>query len=67
MSTAALVWSIVFGSLGLGYAVYGRRQRAPVPFLCGIGLMAFPYFVSSTTLLVVVGCALAAVPYFVRP
>jgi len=32
----------------------------------GIALMVFPYFVTSTVLLVAVGVGLIAVPYFVR-
>jgi hypothetical protein len=34
--------------------------------LCGIGLMAFPYFLSNTVLLVVIGLALSVIPYFFR-
>ena len=65
-SSAVLLWGVVFGSIGLGYFVYGKKQGRFVPLLCGIGLMAFPYFVSNTVLLVVAGLALAAVPYFLR-
>ncbi len=66
MSTSLLLWSVLFGSVGLGYFLYGRKQRAAVPLVCGIALMAFPYFVANTVVLVAVGLALAAVPYFVR-
>lgn len=67
MTTAALMWSVLFGAVGMGYFVYGKKQRAIVPLLCGVGLMVVPYFISHTTSLIVVGVALAAVPYFVRP
>lgn len=65
MSTSLLLWSVLFGSVGFGYFLYGKKQRAVVPLVCGIALMAFPYFIANTVLLVVVGVALAAVPYFV--
>ena len=65
-SEAVLLWGVVFGSVGLAYFVYGRRQGRYVPLLCGIGLMAFPYFISNTFLLVVAGLALSVVPYFCR-
>ena len=65
-SEAFLLWGVVFGSVGLAYFVYGKKQRLVVPLLCGIGLMAFPYFISNTVLLVVVGLALSVVPYFFR-
>lgn len=66
MNTSSLLWGLLFGSIGLGFFVYGRRQRVVVPLVCGLALMIFPYFVSNTILLVVLGLALMAIPYFVR-
>jgi hypothetical protein len=66
VNESVLLWGLLFGSIGLGFFMYGKKQRAVVPLLCGVALMAFPYFVSSTLLLVVIGAALIAVPYFVR-
>ena len=66
MNASLLLWGVAFGSLGLGYFIYGKKQGAVVPLLCGLGLMVFPYFISSTWLLVGVGVVLAALPYFVR-
>lgn len=66
ISTATLLWGLLFGSIGLGFFVYGRKQKAVVPLLCGIALMIFPYFVSDIYLLVIVGVALIVTPYFVR-
>lgn len=63
---ASILWGLLFGSIGLGYFVYGKRQRAVVPLACGLALMAFPYFVSGTGWLVADGLALMAVPWFVR-
>ena len=66
MSTSLLLWGLLFGSVGFGYFLYGKRQSAVVPLVCGIALMIFPYFVSNVPILVVVGFALAALPYFYR-
>ncbi len=65
-SEAWLLWGVVFGSVGLAYFVYGKKQQRFVPLVCGIALMAYPYFVSNTVLLVAVGLVLSAVPYFLR-
>ena len=65
MSTGWLLWGMVFGAVGLGFFVYGRRQKAAVPLVCGLALMIFPNFISDTMLLVAVGAALIALPYFV--
>jgi predicted membrane protein len=61
-----LLWGLLFGSIGLGFFMYGRKQKAVVPLLCGLTLMFFPYFVSNTILLVAIGGALIVIPYFVR-
>jgi hypothetical protein len=57
---------LVFGSIGLGFFMYGRKQRAPVPLVCGIVLMVFPYFVGNVWLLAGIGALLIAIPYFFR-
>ena len=61
-----LMWSILFGAFGMGYFAYGKKQRRPVPFVVGIALMVSPYFITNVYLVVFVGAALLAVPYFVR-
>lgn len=66
MDMATLLLGVVFGAVGMGYCLYARKQRAPVPLVCGVGLMFFPYFVSNAWLMVLVGVVLMAVPYFVR-
>ena len=66
MNTSSLLWGLLFGSIGLGFFVYGRRQKVVVPLVCGVALMVFPYFVSNTVLLVALGVVLMAIPYFLR-
>jgi len=66
VDSQSLIWGLIFGSIGLGYFVYGKKQRSVVPLVCGLGLMVFPYFVSNTVVLVIVGLLLSAIPYFVR-
>ena len=61
-----LIWGMVFGSIGLGFFIYGKKQKAIVPLLTGIALFMFPYFISDITLLVIVGAILVIMPYFVR-
>ena len=65
-SEATLIWGLIFGSVGLAYFMYGRKQKRGVPFFSGIGLMVFPYFVSNVYLVVILGIALIALPYFLR-
>ena len=66
MTTSLIVFGLIFGCAGFGFFLYGKNQRAPVPFVCGVLLMIVPYFISSTAILVTVGIVLMAIPYFVR-
>jgi hypothetical protein len=66
MNTSSLLWGLLFGSVGLGFFIYGKQQRAVVALVCGLALMTFPYFISNTLLLVLIGGALVAAPYFFR-
>jgi predicted membrane protein len=66
-TTALLLWGVVFGSVGLGFFIYGKKRKAPVPLVAGIALFLIPYFISNVYVLVLMGVILTAVPYFVRP
>ena len=63
---AWLLWGVLFGSIGMGFFIYGKKQRAVIPLLCGIALIVFPYFVSNVWMLVGIGVLLMAIPYFLR-
>jgi hypothetical protein len=60
------LWNIFFGLIGMAYLSYGRSQKVIYPMLCGLGLMVFPYFVSSYWLMLPMGAALIAVPWIWR-
>ena len=64
-TTAELVWAMFFGAMGLGYFTYGRKQRAVVPLVCGVGLFVYPYFMPNVYVLVLVGIVIMALPYFI--
>jgi predicted membrane protein len=66
VDTAVLLWGILFSSIGMGFFIYGKKQKATIPLVCGILLMIYPFFISSTTLLVIVGMILTAIPYVIR-
>lgn len=66
MNESWLLWGLLFGSIGLGYLIYGRKQKAIVPIISGLGLMFFPYFFSSTLMLVVIGVLLILMPFFLK-
>jgi len=60
---AQLMWGMLFGSVGLGFFIYGKKQRSAMPLIAGMALLIFPYFVSNVYLLVIIGTALTALPF----
>jgi len=65
-STSQLLWGLLFGSIGFGFFLYGKKQQAIVPLVVGIVLCLAPYFIANVYLLVLAGGVLIAIPYFVR-
>jgi uncharacterized membrane protein len=65
-STAVLIWGMIFGSIGVGFFLYGKKQKAIVPLCVGVALCVFPYFIANVYMIVAVGAVLVAIPYFVR-
>jgi len=61
-----LAFSVLFGTIGAGYFIYGKRQQRLIPLIAGIGLCAFPYFIPNSYAMVIVGAILTAAPWFLR-
>jgi hypothetical protein len=57
-SPAALFGSLLFGAVGLGAFLYGKKMVLYKPMVIGIVLMAYPYFVPQPWLIYTIGCAL---------
>ncbi len=64
--TTTLFLGLLFGGIGFGFFLYGKRKRMVTPLFTGITLMVLPYFVPNLYLLSGIGIALIALPYFVR-
>jgi hypothetical protein len=65
-STAVLLWGLLFGSIGFGYFLYGKKKKAVVPLIAGIVLCVVPYFIANVYALILIGLVLMAIPYIVR-
>jgi hypothetical protein len=64
-SNSFLIGTIA-GAIGSGYFLYGRKQDKPVPMICGVLLIIYPYFTDNILILLVLGLALCVAPYFFR-
>jgi hypothetical protein len=65
-SPGLLALNLLLGAFGLGYFVYGKKNGAVVPLVCGLGLMIFPYFISGVVPLLLVGLVLIFLPRFIQ-
>ena len=59
----SLMLSMIWGAVGGGYFIYGKKQGKAVFLLCGIGLCAFPLFVSGNLLSLGLGIAMCVAPF----
>lgn len=59
-SPAYILGAILFGLIGLVAFRRGRRQERKLSLWIGLALMLYPYAVSSTWLLYLIGAALCA-------
>jgi hypothetical protein len=65
-SPAYLFGAVVFGLIGIGAYRYGKRAQRPRTKWLGVALMLYPYAISLTWLLYVVGAALCVAIYMDR-
>ncbi|MFZ2960385.1 MAG: hypothetical protein WA705_26185 [Candidatus Ozemobacteraceae bacterium] len=62
----AMMLGMIWGSIGTGYFLYGKKQARFVFLLCGIALCVFPMIVSDNTLNLVLGLVLTITPFKVE-
>ena len=60
MSFGNLFAGIIFGSIGFGAFIYGKKQSSAKAMIIGIILMAYPYFISNLIALYATGILLTA-------
>ena len=66
MSTAKIFLGLLFGCIGMGFMVYGKKQRRLIPWISGIGLCILPYLIPNVFALVGVSIGLIALPFIVK-
>jgi len=65
-SPSNLLAGLIFGSIGFVAFIYGKKIRSFRPMIIGIVLMIYPYFISGTLFLYLIGIVLTASLYFWR-
>jgi hypothetical protein len=65
MWTAGFLFaSLIWGSIGVGYFIYGKKQSSWPPMAGGLLMMVASYFASSVWLMSLICLALIAAVYF---
>lgn len=55
--------SLLWGSIGVGYWIYGKKQREMMPMIGGAAMIGISYLVSSWLLMSLIGLALMVAVY----
>ncbi len=64
MNTNFLFASLVWGSIGVGYFIYGRKQRSGIPMAGGALMIAASYFAGSVLSMSAICLGAIALVYF---
>lgn len=66
MDTLSLIVGLIFGSIGIGYCIYGKKQRHLVAFISGLFLIGLPYAFDNIPILIVISIAIMVAPKFIK-
>lgn len=66
MDSTSLFLGLIFGSVGMGFFVYGKKQRRWMALISGITLCVIPYALSNPLMLMVAGLVLVALPFMFK-
>ena len=66
MDFTSLMFSMLFGMVGTGFMMYGKKAGELIPVGIGLALMISPYFISNVAVLIIVCSGLMAVPFVMR-
>jgi len=67
VDTTTLFLGLIFGSIGMGYLIYGRKQKHGIALLSGVALCVLPYLVSDMLFITLLGAGFMALPFLYKP
>lgn len=65
LNTNFLLASLVWGSVGVGYFIYGKKQQEIAPLAGGLAMIAVSYFVGSALLMSLISIGIIVAVYFI--
>jgi len=64
LDTNFLFASLIWGSIGMGYFIYGKKAQSYVPMIGGVLMIAVSYFVASALLMSLISLGIMAGVYW---
>jgi hypothetical protein len=64
INTHFLFASLIWGSIGVGYFVYGKKQSSLVPLIGGLLMIGVSYFIGSALIMSLVSLGIIGAVYF---
>ncbi|MBI1176787.1 amino acid transport protein [bacterium] len=65
LNTNFLLASLVWGSVGVGYFIYGKKQQEVVPLVGGLIMIAISYLVGSALLMSLISIGIMVAVYYI--
>lgn len=59
----SMFMTMIWGAIGTGYFIFGKKQSRFTFLICGVGLMVFPFFVSDFMVSMILGLAMTLAPF----
>ena len=66
LNAHSLVASLIWGSVGMGLFIYGKKQQSMVPLFGGLLIIGISYFIESALLMSLAAVALLAGVYCLK-
>ena len=66
MNPTSIFLGVVFGAIGTGYFIYGKKQSRYMAMLAGLGLCFAPYFFSGNVALSLFSLVLLVLPFIFK-
>ena len=65
LNTNFLLASLVWGSVGVGYFIYGKKQQEVVPLVGGLIMIAISYLVGSALIMSLISIGIMVAVYYI--
>ena len=66
INSSFLIASLIWGSVGVGFFIYGKKQRLMIPLFGGIALIAISYLIASALYMSLASIGIIALIWFLH-